>query len=302
MNENPQPPFDAGETDRPQASPQSETARRFEQETLLIAAFSGWNDAGSAATSALAYISEVLEGRLFDELDVDPYVDFQVNRPTTVLTEHGRKLLWPSTRIELVSSAAARRNLVLVHGVEPSMRWRTYYQEILDVARTFKCQGVVLLGSLLADVTHNAPPAAEIHSENTDLQEDLSISASTYEGPTGIVGVLAHVAEHDGYPTVSVWSSVPHYAPTSVAHNASLGIIEALEDILEVSIPHEELKELAQQWQRAVQAQVDTDHDLAQYIAALENAQANTPLPPATGDSIAREFERFLRRSEPYDQ
>jgi len=282
-----------------ECSTRSETAAQFEDETLMVAAFTGWNDAASAATTALAHISEALEGRLLDELDMDPYVDYQVNRPTTILTGHGRKLLWPTTRIDLVSSSAARRNLILVHGVEPSMRWRSYYQEILDLARTFKCQGIVLLGSLLADVSHNTAPNVEVHTDNIELQKNFSIGASSYEGPTGIVGVLAQAAEQDGLPTVSMWAPVPHYAPSAVAHSAALGIVSALEDVLGIAIPHRELTELAQDWKQTIQSQVDSDQELTQYVRALENAISKSPLPQATGDAIAREFERYLRRGDP---
>lgn len=271
----------------------SAVARRFDEGTLLIAAFAGWNDAGSAATNALQHVSDEFDGRIFDEIDPEPYVDFQVNRPTFVSTEAGRHILWPATRIERVSGSGVDRNLVLVHGVEPSMRWRAYYQTLLRIAEDLECTGIVILGSLIGEISHLSKASASITSENEFLQEHLSLSASDYEGHTGINGVLAHYAELDGIPAVSIWAEVPHYAPHAPAIRAEMTLLDALEDVTGLSIGRGELEDELHAWERGVSAFVESEPELAQYVAQLEESPS---LEEVSGDAIAQEFERFLRR------
>lgn len=271
----------------------SAVAERFSHGTLMIAAFAGWNDAGSAATNALQHVSDVFEGRLFDELDPEPYVDFQVNRPTIVNTEAGKHILWPSTRVEIVSQPQLKRDLVLVHGVEPSMRWKTYYQTILRIADDLGCAGIVLLGSLVGEVSHLAKHQVSVTTSNEFLQEFFELDESDYEGPTGINGVLAHYAELDGVPTVSIWAEVPHYAPNPPSIRAEVSLVEALEELTGIAIPLGELTDELHAWERGVSAFVDSDPELSQYV---EQLQETPGLEQVSGDSIAQEFERFLKR------
>ena len=283
-------------TTNEQADDRSAVARGFDEGTIMIAAFAGWNDAGNAATGALQHISDVFDARLYDELDPEPYVDFQVNRPTIVATSEGRHILWPTTRVEVVSGWSKDRNLVLVHGVEPSMRWRGYYQQLIKIADDLNCSGIIVLGALLADTPHTRPVIPSVNSSNVFLQEHLDIEESTYEGPTGISGVLTHYAELDGIATVNVWASVPHYVPTPPAAKATAALVSTLEDLLGEPIPRFELDEDASAWERGVDAFVADDEDLVEYVQSLENAVDAEELPEATGESIAKEFEKFLKR------
>lgn len=274
----------------------SPVARKFDEGTIMIAAFSGWNDAGNAATNALQHIADVFEARLFDELDPEPYVDFQVNRPTIMNTEAGRHILWPSTRIEVAQLPITNRTVVLVHGVEPSMKWRTYYQTILRIADDFECGGLILLGSLIGDVSHHSPKAATVTSSNLFLQEHLEVEESEYEGPTGIVGVLSHYAELDGLPAVSTWAEVPHYVPQPPAIRAEMNLLDNVEEILGEPIPRGELEDELEAWQRGVDAFVEADPELTAYVAQLAKDE---PLTEISGEDIAKEFERFLKRRDP---
>lgn len=280
-------------TPDPEPHADSAVAQRFSEGTLMIVAFAGWNDAGSASTNALQHFSDAFEGRLHDELDPEPYVDFQVNRPTIVRTEAGNHILWPSTRVETISQPHLPRDFVLVHGVEPSMRWRTYYQSLLRIADQLDCSGIVLLGSMVSEISHLAKNQVTATSSNVFLQEFYGLEESTYEGPTGINGVLSHYAELDGIPTVSLWAEVPNYAPNPPSIRAEVSLLQALEDLTQIAIPLGELADELHAWELGVSAFVDSDPELAQYVAQLEEPPS---LEEVSGDSIAQEFERFLRR------
>lgn len=276
--------------------PRSAVARGFDDGPIMIAAFAGWNDAGNAATEALQHLADVFDSRLHSEIDPEPYVDFQVNRPTMVLTEEGRHILWPATRVELADTWERSRRLVLVHGVEPSMRWRSYYQEILRIADATNCNSIILLGALLGEAPHTRQTPIEATTANMFLQEHLELDDSEHEGPTGIVGVLSHYAELDGISCVNVWATVPQYVPNPPAAKAAAALVAAVEILLGEPIPRYELDEDAAAWERGVQAFVASDPDLAEYVQHLEAATDAMELPEATGESIAREFEQFLKR------
>lgn len=278
------------------ADDRSAVARRFDEGPIMIASFAGWNDAGNAATNALQHIADVFEARLFDEIDPEPYVDFQVNRPTITNTEAGRHILWPSTRIELVTNPLIGRTLVLVHGVEPSMRWRSYYQQLLRIADDFECGGIILLGSLVGDVTHLDKSPAKISSSNLFLQEHLDIDDSDYEGPTGIVGVLSHYAELDGIAAVSAWAEVPHYVPHPPAIRAEMLLLDAAEQLLNVPIARGELTDELAAWERGVEAFVQSEPELAAYVEQVTSAESLTEV---SGEELAKEFEKFLKRRGP---
>jgi hypothetical protein len=281
--------------DSPNTEP-TEVAQRFDEGTVMIAAFAGWNDAGSAATNALQHISDTFDARLYDEIDPEPYVDFQVNRPSVVATEAGRHILWPATRVEVITHSTLRRKLVLVHGIEPNMRWRTYYQEILRIADELDCSGIVLLGALLADVPHTSKAPATVTSSNTFMQEHLGVEESDYEGPAGITSVLGHYAELDGVPAVSAWAFVPHYVPHPPAIPAEIALLDAVEDIVGEAIPRGELEDEMSAWLRGVDAFVESEPDLAEYVQQLVTDDTITEI---SGEKIAQEFERFLRRRGP---
>ncbi|WP_435300131.1 PAC2 family protein [Timonella sp. A28] len=286
----------------PESGPLNVVAQQFMEGPIMIAAFAGWNDAGNAATEALQHLSDISDARLYDEIDPEPYVDFQVNRPTFVSTDEGRHLLWPSTRVEITSGWTSHRDIVLVHGVEPSMRWRSYYQSLLRIADDLECSGIIVLGALLSEVPHTRPIPTATNSANVFLQDLFNIFESTYEGPTGIAGVLTHFAELDGISTVSIWGSVPHYVPTPPAIKTSAAILSALEDVLGESIPRFDLDDDIAAWERGIDTFVAEDAELREYVTALEEATDAAGLPEATGESIAREFEKFLKRRDSFGQ
>ena len=266
-------------------------------ETVLLAAFEGWNDAGAAATQAVAYLADVWDAEQVDELDPEEYHDFQVNRPVVGPGPDGtRQITWPTTAVSLASAPHTGRPVVMVHGIEPSMRWRRYCTELLDIAVGLNVRWVVTLGALLADVPHTRPLPISATSEHEDVAQRFDLEPSRYEGATGIVGVLADAASQSDLAALSCWAAVPHYAGGTPSPKATLGLIAKLEELLDLSIPHGDLAEETRAWEHGVDEMAESDDEVAEYIQSLEQAQDTADLPEASGDAIAREFERYLRR------
>jgi len=267
-------------------------------ETVLLAAFEGWNDAGSAATHALEHLHDAWGADQVDELDPEEYHDFQVNRPQVGPGPDGtRGITWPTTAIA-VATTPRGRTVVLVHGIEPSMRWRRYCRELLDIAEEHDVRTVVTLGALLADVPHTRPIPMTATSESVGLQAVLDVEPSTYEGPTGIVGVLQHAAAERGLQSVSLWAAVPHYVAHPPSPKATLAILARIEELLSEPIPLGDLPEDAEAWQHGVDELAAEDAEIAEYVQQLEEAKDTAELPEASGEAIAREFERYLRRRD----
>ncbi|MQS09161.1 PAC2 family protein, partial [Streptomyces alkaliphilus] len=271
---------------------------------VMVAAFEGWNDAGDAASAAVAHLDRVWKGEVFAALDAEDYYDFQVNRPHMWLDGGVRRVTWPTTRLSVVRVGAdggrgKPRDLVLVRGIEPSMRWRTFCNEILGFAHELGVEMVVVLGALLGDTPHSRPvPVTSVASEEK-LARSLGLEESRYEGPTGIVGILQEACAHAGLPAVSLWAAVPHYVSQPPNPKAALALLHALEDLLEISVPLEDLAEDARAWQTGVDQLAAEDSEVAEYVQALEEARDTAELPEASGEAIAREFERYLRRRDP---
>ncbi|MCM3533078.1 PAC2 family protein [Cellulosimicrobium funkei] len=277
----------------------TENATEGTRQTVMIAAFEGWNDAGSAATSALQHLHEVWGAEDVDELDPEEYHDFQVNRPVVTTDDDGRReITWPTTTIASAVLSPTGRRVVLVHGIEPSMRWRRYCRELLDVAEEHGVRTVVTLGALLADVPHTRPIPMTATSESVGLQAVLDVEPSTYEGPTGIVGVLQHAAAERGMQSVSLWAAVPHYVAHPPSPKATLAILARIEELLSEPIPLGDLPEDAEAWQHGVDELAAEDAEIAEYVQQLEEAKDTAELPEASGEAIAREFERYLRRRD----
>ena len=277
----------------------TENATEGTRQTVMIAAFEGWNDAGSAATAALQHLHEVWGAEDVDELDPEEYHDFQVNRPVVTTDDEGRReITWPTTTIASAVLSPTGRRVVLVHGIEPSMRWRRYCRELLDVAEEHGVRTVVTLGALLADVPHTRPIPMTATSESVGLQAVLDVEPSTYEGPTGIVGVLQHAAAERGLQSVSLWAAVPHYVAHPPSPKATLAILARIEELLSEPIPLGDLPEDAEAWQHGVDELAAEDAEIAEYVQQLEEAKDTAELPEASGEAIAREFERYLRRRD----
>ena len=267
--------------------------------TVLLAAFEGWNDAGSAATQAVAYLSEVWDAEQVDELDPEEYHDFQVNRPVVGLGVDGaREITWPTTSVSLATAPDTGRSVVLVHGIEPSMRWRRYCTELLDIAAGLHVEWVVTIGALLADVPHTRPIPVTISADDPAVAQALDLERNTYEGPTGIVGVLQHEATARGLKAVSLWAAVPHYVAHPPSPKATLALLHQVEQLIGEPIPLGELPEDAAAWQAGVDELAGEDSEIGEYVRQLEQAKDTADLPEASGEAIAREFERYLRRRD----
>lgn len=267
---------------------------------VMVAAFEGWNDAGDAASAAVAHLDREWKGEVFAALDAEDYYDFQVNRPTVWLDGGVRKITWPTTRLSVVRVGGDKpRDLVLVRGIEPSMRWRSFCNEILGFAHELGVEMLVVLGALLGDTPHTRPVPVSGVTSDPDLARTMDLEETRYEGPTGIVGILQEACTHAGVPAVSLWAAVPHYVSQPPNPKATLALLNRLEDLLDLRIPLGELSEDARAWQLGVDQLAAEDSEVAEYVQSLEEARDTAELPEASGEAIAREFERYLRRRDP---
>jgi predicted ATP-grasp superfamily ATP-dependent carboligase len=263
---------------------------------VMLCAFEGWNDAGDAASGAVLHLEEVWAATQIAEIDPEDYYDFQVNRPEVVIEEGVRSITWPTTRLSVARIPLATRDVVLVHGIEPSMRWRTFTDELLGAARDLGVEMIVTLGALLADSPHTRPVPVSGTASDSEIALRLGYEPSSYEGPTGIVGVLQDACATAGIPAVSLWAAVPHYVAQPPCPKATLALLARIEDLLDVPVPLGDLPEEARAWQIGVDELASEDDEIAQYVRTLEEAVDTAELPEASGDAIAREFERYLRR------
>lgn len=269
---------------------------------IVIAAFEGWNDAADAASSVVDHLMTVWDARTVGALDPEDFYDFQVNRPVVGTDQHGhRRLTWPTTRIAVASPPELDRDVILVRGIEPNMRWRQFCAEILAACDDLGGSLVVTLGALLADTPHTRPIPVTGTATEPDLVDRLKLEQSTYEGPTGIVGVFQDACVRLDIPAVSYWAAVPHYVAQPPCPKATLALLGQLEDLFEASIPLGDLPEDARAWERGVDELAEEDEDVADYVRALEETRDTTDLPEATGEAIAREFERYLKRRQDED-
>ncbi|WP_141013280.1 PAC2 family protein [Nocardioides sambongensis] len=266
---------------------------------VVIAAFEGWNDAAESASAVVDHLMSVWNARVVAAIDPDDYYDFQVNRPSVGMDENGfRKLTWPSTHIAVASPADLDRDVILIRGIEPNMRWRAFTAELLAAVDDLGGDLVVTLGALLADSPHTRPIPVTGTATEADLVDRLSLDQSTYEGPTGIVGVLQDACVRLDIPVVSYWAAVPHYVAQPPCPKATLAMLGHLEELLGVSIPLGDLPEEARAWERGVDELAAEDEDVADYVRSLEESRDTADLPEATGEAIAREFERYLKRRD----
>ncbi|ASN51963.1 PAC2 family protein [Sinomonas sp. R1AF57] len=268
-----------------------------ERVTVMLAAFEGWNDAGEAASDALRFLRRQFDAQKVGATEADDYYDFQFTRPTVRRSGSGRRRIkWPTTKVSTARVPGHPVDLVFVQGTEPSYRWRAFTEELLEYVEDLEVDYLVVVGALLADVPHSRPIPVTATSENDELRERLSLEASQYEGPTGIVGVFADAADHHGTPTVSLWAAVPHYVAQAPSPKAQLALLHRIEEMLQIPLDTNELAEDAEAWERGVNELATEDPEVAAYIHQLEEAKDTADLPEATGESIAREFERYLKR------
>ena len=265
--------------------------------TVMLAAFEGWNDAGEAASDALRYLNKLWGGKKVGTIEADEYYDFQFTRPVIRRTASGdRKIKWPSTRIFKASVPGSNVDVIFVQGTEPSYKWRAYTAELLVHAEALNVDYVILVGALLADVPHSRPIPVSASTDDAALRERMDLEASQYEGPVGIVGVLSEVALLAGLPTISLWAAVPHYVAQAPSPKAQLALLHRIEELLQLPLDTQELVEDADAWERGVDELATEDPEIAAYVRQLEEAKDTADLPEASGESIAREFERYLKR------
>jgi proteasome assembly chaperone (PAC2) family protein len=265
---------------------------------ILLAAFEGWNDAGESATGAINHLLTSWTHHKLGMMDPEEYYDFQVNRPAIKVDERVvREIIWPNTVLFEVSTPHLDNDFIIVKGIEPSMKWRSFANELLDIADDYEVSMSITLGALLSDTPHTRPITVTGSGAHPDVADRLGIEISKYEGPTGIIGVLQDAAHKRGIDAVSLWASVPHYVSTPPCPKASLALINALEDFLDISIPQGDLPERSSSWETQVNQMAAEDSEVGDYVKQLETSKDAAELPEATGESIAREVERFLRRN-----
>jgi proteasome assembly chaperone (PAC2) family protein len=271
----------------------------------LVAAFKGWNDAGDAASAALGFVGGALGATRFARIDPEEFFDFQATRPKVRLVDgRTRHIDWPEVEVFEARIPRAPRDLILVQGTEPSMRWRTFSGLVVDLAEALGTQLVVTLGALLADVPHSRPVHISALATDQALIDRLGLQPATYEGPTGIVGVLHDACQKAGVPSASLWASVPHYVAAAPNPKAALALVRRLESLVGVTVDASDLESAAGDYQRQVDLAVQADPDVQAFVERLEQATAEeeddagpTDLP--SGDVLAREFQRFLRQRGP---
>lgn len=266
----------------------------FRGGSVLIVAFEGWNDAGEAASGAVRAIRDQLG--LIPRLEVEPedYFDYQFNRPSVSTNEAGERVLeWPSVTLFAPVDGAGIHVLL---GTEPSRGWKTFSAEIIDALEAAGVTGIIFLGAMLADVPHTRPISVFAGSDNPEVRDYWELEASSYEGPVGILSVLGHAAEAAGIPTLSIWASVPHYVHNSPSPKATLALLDRLEEFVDIVVDRGSLVADASAWEDGIDALAEDDEDMAAYIKQLEQARDTVDSPEASGDAIAEEFERYLRR------
>lgn len=281
-----------------------EELRILERPTLrrpvLVAAFRGWNDGGQGATLAAGHLARVWNAARFADVDPEGFYDFQATRPHVSLVDGiSRQLDWPDNAFFHASIAGAERDVVLLIGVEPNLRWRTFSDHVVGLARELGVELAVTLGALLADVPHTRPAPVTGTATDPALVDRLGLESSRYEGPTGIVGVLHDACRRAELPSVSLWAAVPHYVSLAPSPRAALALTTRLGELLEIPVPTGELEEAARRYSEQVSEAVAADEETAAYVEELERRSdelEEDDLP--SGDALAEQLTRFLRERE----
>jgi len=268
---------------------------------VLIAAFRGWNDGGQGASLAAAYVARAWAAVEFASIDSENFYDFQSTRPTVSLVDgYTRQIDWPENTFMHAPLPGAGRDAIILLGVEPNLRWRTFGELVTGLAKSFGVELVLTLGSLLADVPHTRASPVTGSATDPQLIEQLGLQASRYEGPTGMVGVLHDACARAGLKSASLWAAVPHYVSLTPSPRAAKALVDRLADLLGADIDSSELEEAAESYAQQVSEAVASDEETAAYVQELERrvdelaAEGEIP----SGDSIAAELTRFLRERE----
>ncbi|MBX6370819.1 MAG: PAC2 family protein [Acidothermus sp.] len=272
------------------------SGRRPLRNPVMITAFEGWNDAAEAATDAVETLELAWHAEPLGEIDPDDYYDFQVNRPTVALIDGvSRRITWPTSRLSLARPPDCDRDVVLLRGLEPNMRWRAFCAELIDAATQLGVTEVINLGALLSDSPHSRPVPVTGSATDSATARRLGLEQSRYEGPTGIVGVFNDACIQAGIPSTSLWAAVPHYAASPPCPKATLALLRHVENALDIPMPYGDLPDLAVAWERSVDQLAEEDAEIGEYVRALEQQKDDPEVPEDAGEAIAREFERYLR-------
>jgi proteasome assembly chaperone (PAC2) family protein len=263
---------------------------------VLIAAFEGWNDAAEAATTAARYLRDRWGARPFASVDPEEFYDFSSTRPEVRIEGFARRIVWPATELSSTTSPAGPgRDVVVLVGSEPQLKWRTFCGELVKVAVELDVELMVTLGALLADVAHTRPVKITGSAVDTELVKKLGLRRSQYEGPTGIVGVLHDALATANVPSASLWAAVPHYVAATPSPKAALALVERTARLINVPVVTADLAQLAADYERQVSEVVAADEDVSAYVARLEENADNEGLEMTSGEDLAAELQRFLR-------
>ena len=267
---------------------------------ILVCAFRGWNDAAAAASTALASIANDLEGEQIASIDPEDFFDFQSTRPTITMDEgQTRRIEWPENNVFAVRVPTADRDLVLFDGTEPNLRWRTFSETVATVADALGVEMVITLGALIAEVSHTLPVPITGLASSQELVEELELERSSYEGPTGIVGVVHDLCRQNGLDSASLWAAVPHYVAAVPNPKAALALLRRLEGLTGIAVEASELEEETEDYEEQIGRAVAANPEIEELVQRIEAEQADLmdeegELPNA--DTLAREFQRFLRQ------
>ena len=276
------------------------SAQIFSGRTLIVA-FEGWNDAAESASGALRFICEQIKADVVASVDAEDYYDFQFTRPTVSYGPDGSRVLdWPSTEMCIPAAEALAENpslgkISVLIGTEPARRWKSFAAEVVEMVEDREIEAVLFLGAMLADVPHTRPIAITSTSQNEFARQELDIERSQYEGPVGILSVLGIEFEKLDIPAVALWASVPHYVHNTPSPKATLSLLIEIEKLLGVQFDHGKLGEEAFAWERGIDEIAEADDEMTSYIKQLEKTRDEVESSAATGDALAKEFEKFLR-------
>ncbi len=265
---------------------------------VVIAAFEGWNDAGEAATSAVKYFQDRFDAVKIGTIESEEFFDFTISRPVIEIPDEQREIIWPATKIYVAKMFDSKNDLVIIRGHEPQLRWRTFTDQIIEIASTIESHMVVTLGSLLTDIPHSRPVKVFGSSDDSDLAKRLNLPPSTYEGPTGIVGVINSVLREKRIPSMSLWAGVPSYVSGANSPKAALALVERLAEVLQIGIACTDLEIASAAYERQINELVAEDMDTSEYVNQLEedfDNQSEVEEQDSNPELLVSEVEDFLR-------
>jgi proteasome assembly chaperone (PAC2) family protein len=261
---------------------------------VLVAAFEGWNDAGDAASGAVRYLIDRYDGELVADIDAEEFFDFTSTRPQAEIDDDGvRQIVWPTTEVYAAALPGEAGDALLMIGTEPQLKWRTFCEQVTGIAREMRCRLVVILGALVAEVPHSRPVPVVGTVTDPALQADLGLQSSTYQGPTGVVGVLSAACREAGLPAASLWAAVPTYVPTAPSPKAVLALLEHTAEVLGMWVPTTDLEIASAAYERQVTELVQEDDETSDYVSQLE--ERHDADDDGAARSLVEEVERYLR-------